>query len=67
MSSLFRSKYRELTTQEKAVREGVIRSAEEIDAALATLESRENGAREIAIARTKLEEAVMWASKGISA
>lgn len=58
----FRKEYRPLTSQEKAQMDEVKNRAE----GLLELLSSINGGREIALAKTKLEEAVMWAVKSIT-
>ena len=61
--SVFRKEYRELTEDEKAHVENVKTAAEEL---YAHIEAMPDG-REKSVAKTKLEESVMWAVKGITA
>ena len=69
MSSPFRKEYRKLFPSEAARVEAIKTKAEELHELLQTF-PREGGilvpdvgAREFALARTKLEECVMWATK----
>jgi hypothetical protein len=67
-SNTFRRAYRGLTDAEVARRDSIIDHAERIECHIrAQMRDRPVGQRELAIALTKLEEAVMWASKGITA
>lgn len=60
--SVFRKEYRELTEDEKAHVENVKTAAEVL---YDHIEAMKDG-REKSIAKTKLEESVMWAVKGIT-
>lgn len=60
--STFRHAYRPLTAVEKQLVESIKDKAEELEL---LFELALQG-REIALARTKLEETVMWAVKGIT-
>ena len=66
-ADITRKKYRELSDDEK---EAVSLIKDQGANFIATIEGIENvsggGAREYALARTKIEEAVMWAVKGIT-
>lgn len=75
MTNIFRKEYRELSDDEKALLDQVKDKAQELfDLISEGTRVREqlsrdmptqNG-REMALAKTKLEEAVMWAVKGIT-
>ena len=72
MSDTFRKAYRPLNADEADLVEAVKASAETLEAALDALpQPGEIGApgrgRATSLARTKLEEAVMWAVKAITA
>lgn len=59
----FRGEYRELSTYEKSLVRDIKEHAERLYVLFnATMQGR----REIALAKTKLEEAVMWAVKGVT-
>lgn len=60
MSNTFRNTYRELTPQEKQRLDSLKYTAQSL------LDLFPTKSREAALAKTKLEEAVMWAVKGIS-
>ena len=60
--SIFRQDYRELTEAEK----GAIVQIKDTTEDLWQLFGTAGSSREIAIAKTKLEEAVMWAVKGLT-
>ena len=63
--NVFRKQYRELSTEEKARLEQLKDKAQELhDIFENSITSTDH--REIALAKTKLEEAVMWAVKGIT-
>jgi len=62
MSDVFRSVQRELTDAEKAT----VSKLKDLAGELHELFSASAPGREIAVAKTKLEEAVMWAVKGIT-
>lgn len=71
MSDIFRKDYRMLTDLEKSFMSTIKTKANELYAAFEEAGkpgSREQGmgAREMALAKTKLEEAVMWAIKSIT-
>lgn len=61
--STFRTVYRQLTEFEKNLIDSIKRDAELLEAQFNQVQP---GGRELALARTKLEEAVMWAVKGIT-
>lgn len=63
--SIFRKEYRENTEQEKADIEAVKDKAQELYDLIDKYHNPDTG-REAAIAKTKLEESVMWAVKGIT-
>ena len=62
MSDVFHSVYRELSVEEKQLMAKIKESAEE----LYTLFDELAQGRETALAKTKLEESVMWAVKGLT-
>lgn len=68
VNNTFRQQYRQLNEAEKAAVDDIKRLGAEFEAALDDCQAflRSTAAREIAIARTKMEEAVMWAVKGVS-
>ena len=69
MSNVFRSTYRKLTDDEIARVCEIKLKAEMLYELLAlpgTRETSAKGMREMALARTKLEECVMWATKAIT-
>jgi hypothetical protein len=63
MADVTRQEYRELTDDEKKQIALIKKIGEEF---LLAVDSGGNRSRESALARTKLEEAVMWAVKGIT-
>ena len=63
MGSTFRSKYRALNQFEQQALDTIKAKAEEMEA---LFQQSVAGGREQAIAMTKLEEAVMWITKGIT-
>lgn len=65
MGDVFHSKYRELNDAEKLKMEEIKLRAVEIYKIFEALATPDNG-REYAIAKTKLEESVMWAIKGLT-
>lgn len=70
----FRKQYRELSQEEKARVDAIKEKAGELHALLDHEFPRSSagitmpglGAREMALARTKLEECVMWATKAVT-
>lgn len=62
MENIFRKQYRELSVDEKALLESIKDKAQE----LFSLYPSDKPSRELALAKTKLEEIVMWAVKGIT-
>lgn len=68
VNNTVRHTYRELTDEEKAVVGELKRIGEEFLATLDVVDGVTGGQvrREIALARTKAEEAVMWAVKGVT-
>lgn len=66
MADVFRKEYKELSEQQKALMNSIKTQAETLYTLMEEANTSENG-REIACAKTKLEEAVMWAVKGITA
>lgn len=81
MTDIFRQKYRELNDSEKRELENIKTIAGELYAAIELNTTHNNGpttdsqplappietnGREMALAKTKLEEAVMWAVKGLT-
>ena len=73
MADIFRQKYRELSDSEKREMENIKTIAGELYQAIEhntkvgmpDPEGNSNG-REMALAKTKLEESVMWAIKGLT-
>lgn len=65
MTDTFKKIYRELTKDEKELIESIKSQAEGLEV-LITCITAENSKREVALAKTKLEECVMWAVKGIT-
>jgi hypothetical protein len=62
MADIFRKEYRELTREDKEAMHQVKSKADDLNNFLLTL----TPTRETSIAKTKLEEAVMWAVKSIT-
>lgn len=68
MSNTFRKEYKPLTDEQKLWMEDVKNKAEELLLAIDRPRNADfSGNREIAVAKTNLETAVMWAVKGITA
>lgn len=65
-NSPMRHKYRELTENEKIDMTAIKDIGEDFLKGLEKIESVKGTGREFSIARTKIEEAVMWAVKGIT-
>ena len=65
MSNVFRKTYRELGDAEKAQIEALKTKAEELYEMMPVTRDAP-GAREMALARTNLEQSVMWAVKAIT-
>lgn len=65
MSDLFRKEYRELSDTEKSMMERIKVEAEALVTSF-DFASTEASGREFALARTKLEECIMWAIKGLT-
>jgi hypothetical protein len=63
--NVFRPVYRELNEQEKQILEDVKNKAQELYDILENVATPTNG-RYIALAKTTLEESVMWGVKGIT-
>ena len=68
MSGPFRREHRELSDAEKALLENMKTKAEELYTFLIVPRNSDNSQyiRAMAVARTKLEESVMWATKAIT-
>jgi len=66
MSDTFRSTYRQLTPYEAEHVAEIKLRAELLHQLLVTTDNKSPGMREMALARTKLEECVMWATKAIT-
>jgi hypothetical protein len=67
MSKTFRSEYRKLTVQEVSRVEAIKRTAEDLHELMTVpFASGEHAQRQLALGRTNLEQAVMWAVKGIT-
>lgn len=64
--SRFRPKYRELTIDEQEAVADYKSFAEDLDMLIAPVIETGRGAREAALARTKLEESVMWFTKAVT-
>ena len=66
--SIFRKNYRQLTPEETVDISNIKDFAEELWAEFSVYDDEESNAdiRAIRLAKTKLEEAVMWAIKGIT-
>lgn len=64
-NNVFRSVYRELNQEEKERLEVIKTKAQELYELFAPL-TPNNDLRQLALAKTKLEESVMWAVKGIT-
>ena len=64
MTDVMRTQYRKLTLQEKQAMDDVKRLAREL---YDYIEDLTPPGREFSLAKTKVEEAVMWAVKGITA
>lgn len=62
MTDVFRQAHRELTPDEQQLLYRIKHQAGQLHELLERVEAREG-----AIARTKLEESVMWATKGVTA
>ena len=60
-----RRKYRELTSEEQGWADTIKTKGDEFYQFLNSIETT-TGARHIAVARDKIEEAVMWAVKGVT-
>lgn len=69
MSDIFRKEYKEPTAEQKANIDNIKTAAEQMLGTLEYIPSEERSerSRSMNLARTKLEEAVMWAVKGITA
>lgn len=65
MTNIFRPEYRELSEQEKTTVNLLKDKAQELLNVILVGSTTSNG-REMALAKTKLEESVMWAVKGIT-
>lgn len=61
-----RHKYRVLTDLEKQLMDEVKDRGEALLEAIQAVSAKDSAGRECAIARTKTEEAVMWAVKGLT-
>lgn len=65
MDDVFRRAYREISQEEKNDLENIKNQAEILFNIVNVLQNKKN-CREYSIAKTKIEEAVMWAVKGIT-
>lgn len=65
MTDVFRKEYRALSEEEKLQLDVLKSDAQELHDNITEATTETNG-REMALAKTKLEEAVMWAVKGIT-
>jgi len=63
----FRHQYRQLTAEEKLSQRAVKSAADAMACVIDALEGHTGECREIDLARTRLEESVMWAMKGLTA
>jgi len=66
MSGPFRTTYRDLSPYEKDLVESIKQKAELLYGLFNAVAPASGSTREIALAKTKLEEAVMWAVKGVT-
>ena len=66
MSNVMRRQYRQLTEAELGLMNRIKDLAEDLHEELGTISRADGGTREVALAKTKLEEAVMWAVKAIT-
>lgn len=68
MPDTFRKEFKPLTDEQKAWMDAVKTKADELLLAIDRVrEGNYPGNREIALAKTNLEQAIMWAVKGITA
>lgn len=65
MADVFRRNYGVLTDEQKKQGDAIKAKAEELLALIGKPEDRSEKSRCLAVAKTKLEEAVMWAVKGV--
>jgi hypothetical protein len=65
MTDVFHAQYRELSDNEKSLMEEIKLKAGDLYNLFENVATTDNG-REIALAKTKLEESVMWAVKGLT-
>lgn len=63
----FRKEYRDASEEEIKDLSDIKQKAQELYDHLGSIESRGRAGREIALAKTKLEECVSWAEKALSA
>lgn len=66
MADVFRKQYRELTAGEKASIEAVKTKAEELYGVIGVVDGTTFSTRAAALAKTKLEESVFWATKAVT-
>lgn len=66
MANTFRKEYRELTDEEKAAIEELKTTAEQMEITIENAKAAGKNPRHLALAMTKLEEAIMWAVKAIT-
>lgn len=65
MSDTFHKKYRKLNEKEEILMESIKVAAEDIERLFSLVKTPDSG-REISLAKTKLEESIMWAIKGLT-
>lgn len=65
MTDTFRKEYKPLSEEQKTQMIAIKGIAESLESAINTSTTPQNG-REIALAKTNLEQAIMWAVKGIT-
>lgn len=65
MPDTFRKTFKPLTDDQKSQMNGIKSYAEQLELMINEATTKENG-REMAVAKTNLETAIMWAVKGIT-
>jgi hypothetical protein len=67
MTDVMRLNYRALSESEQAEIRAIKEKAKELYDLIGSADCTSNGSRELSLAKTKVEEAVMWATKHIAA
>lgn len=67
MTNVFRKEYKELTESQIKLSNDIKDTAQKLYDLYGSAESSGTAGREVALAKTKLEESVMWAIKGVTA